>query len=144
MISTVSSTLENAQAEIQIRDLIAAHTQAICEKNLAQIMSHYATNVVIFDVKPPLVLNGIDACRQMWQTCLPYMPEMTSMEQTEMTINVSGDLALAHWLSQFQGIDPKHPAAQTRMRMTAACQRSATGWQIVHEHISVPIGDSCA
>ncbi|MBE9138239.1 nuclear transport factor 2 family protein [Nodosilinea sp. LEGE 07088] len=144
MITTTPKT----QSETQIRQLIEAHTRAICTKDLEGIVAHYDPQVVIFDVKPPLTLNGIDACRQMWGTCLPYMPEMTGIEQAEMTITVSGDLALAHWLSHFEGVVPDHPAAQLRMRMTAACQRSETGWQIIHEHVSVPMSfegsDDCA
>lgn len=141
MIATIN------RAETEVRQLIAAQTQAICNKDLDQILAYYAPNIVIFDVKPPLILNGFDACRQMWETCLPYMPEMTDIEQTEMTITISGDLAVAHWLSRFEGVAADHPAAQLQMRMTAACQRSETGWQIVHEHISIPMAfgsDDCA
>ncbi len=133
------TTLPETQNETQIRQFIETHTRAICTKDLEGILAHYAPNIVIFDVKPPLTLNGIDDCRQMWQTCLPYMPDMTGIDQTEMTITVSGDLALAHWLSHFEGVAPDHPAAQLWMRITAACQRRETSWQIVHEHISVPM-----
>lgn len=60
----ITTTAKNP-SETQIRQFIEAHTHAICTKDLEGIMAHYAPNVVIFDVKPPLALNGIDACRQM-------------------------------------------------------------------------------
>lgn len=128
----------HTKAEAQIRQLIADHTQAICDKNLDQIMAHYAPEIVLFDMKPPLALNGIEACRHMWETCLPYMPPLSGMEQQAVKITVSGDLALAHWVSRFTGIAPDHPAAQMWLRMTAGCQRYGDGWQIIHEHVSVP------
>jgi ketosteroid isomerase-like protein len=126
------------QDEAQIRQLIANQSQAICDKNLDQIMANYAPDIAIFDMTPPLALRGIDACRHMWETSLPYMPTSFSMEQQELSITVSGDLALAHWVSRFTGIEPDHPAAQMWLRITAACQRHEDGWQIIHEHVSVP------
>ena len=131
-------TMTMAQSETQIRQLIDDHTRAICTKNLDQIMAHYAPNIVLFDMKPPLALNGIDACRQMWETCLPCMPAISGTEQRELRITISGDLALAHWISRFTGIEPDHPSAQMWLRLTAACQRNGDEWQIVHEHVSIP------
>lgn len=133
---TMTST--NTRAEAQIRQLIEDHTRAICDKNLDQIMAHYAADIVLFDMKPPLALRGKEECRRMWETCLPYMPSISGMEQQEVSITVSGDLALAHWISRFTGIEPDHPAAQMWLRITAACQREGDRWQIIHEHVSVP------
>ncbi|HTL89261.1 MAG TPA: hypothetical protein VL134_07660, partial [Leptolyngbya sp.] len=42
-----------ASQEAQIRQLIAAQQQAICAKDIDQIMSCYAAEVMLFDVKPP-------------------------------------------------------------------------------------------
>ena len=39
--------------EAQIRQLIADQASATCVKDLDRIMAHYATDVIIFDVKPP-------------------------------------------------------------------------------------------
>ncbi|MBE9109061.1 nuclear transport factor 2 family protein [Nodosilinea sp. LEGE 07298] len=143
----MTATTIDTKAEAQILHLIEAHAQAICDKNLDQIMAHYAPEIVIFDMKPPLTLNGIAACRQMWETSMPYMPTISGMDQQELSITISGDLALAHWVSRFVGIAPDHPAAQMCLRITAACQRHQDEWQIIHEHISVPFasesGEDC-
>lgn len=144
----MTTTTTQTQCEIEIRQLIEAHTHAICAKDLERIMAHYAPEIVIFDMKPPLALNGIDACRQMWETSLPYMPTISGMEQQEVETVVSDDLAVAHWISRFTGLDPDHPAAKMWLRITAACQRHQDGWQIIHEHVSIPFapesGGDCA
>ncbi|MGG6238791.1 YybH family protein [Nodosilinea sp. AN01ver1] len=133
---TVTST--QTRAEAQIQQLIDDHTRAICAKNLDQIMAHYAPDVVVFDMKPPLALRGVEDCRRMWETSLPHMPTISGMEQQAVNITVSGDLALVHWVSRFVGLAPEHPAAQMWLRITAGCQRYGDTWQIVHEHVSVP------
>ncbi len=138
MTTTTPEAATQIQAETQIRHLMDDHIRAICAKNLNQIMAHYAPEIVIFDMKPPLALRGIDDCRQMWATSLPYMPTTSGMETQSVSITTSGDLALAHWVARFTGLEPDHPAAQMWLRVTAGCQRQGEQWHIIHEHVSVP------
>lgn len=135
---TMTTATTKTQNEAQIRQLITNQTRAICAKALDQIMAHYALDIVIFDVKPPFQVRGLEACRHLWETSLPCMPTSSGTEMQDLNINVSGDLAIAHWMSHFTGIDSDHPAAQMWLRITAGCQRSQDGWQIIHEHVSVP------
>ncbi|MEA5504020.1 nuclear transport factor 2 family protein [Halotia wernerae UHCC 0503] len=133
---TTKSTITSNEA--QIRQLIADQQSATCAKDIDQIMSRYATGVIIFDVKPPFQIKGKDTFRRVWSECLPYFPDSFEIETRDLNITVSDDLAVAHWLSHFTGMEPDHPAMQTWMRITAVCQRHQGEWQILHEHISVP------
>ncbi|MBD2259370.1 SgcJ/EcaC family oxidoreductase [Pseudanabaena sp. FACHB-2040] len=137
MTSPTTATITRDEA--QIRQLITEQASAICAKNLDQIMAPYSPDVVLFDVKPPLQLKGVTALRQMWETCLPCMPNASGTETQDLSITISGDLALAHWISHFTGIDADHPAAQMRFRITVGYQKHEGHWQIVHEHCSVPL-----
>ena len=123
--------------DAQIRQLIAAQQRAICAKDVDQIMSHYATDIILFDVKPPFQTKGKDAVRQVWKDCLLYFPASSEMETRDLTITVNDDLAASHWLFRFKG-EQDHPAMQMWMRATAVCQKNQDNWQILHEHISVP------
>lgn len=120
-----------------IRQLIADQQQAICAKNVDQIMSRYAAEVILFDVKPPFQTQGKAAVRQVWEECLPYFPDAFEIETRDLSVTVSEDLAVAHWLFRFTG-EQDHPAMQTWMRVTAVCQKNQGEWQILHEHLSVP------
>ncbi|AFY91171.1 YciI family protein [Chroococcidiopsis thermalis] len=133
------TTAENIQTtnKAQIRQLIAEQQRAICAKDVDRIMSRYATDVILFDVKPPFQTKGKDAVRQLWSDCLPYFPDVFEMETLDLTIAVNNDLGVAHWLFRFTG-EQDHPAMQTWMRATAVCQKERGNWQILHEHISVP------
>ena len=123
--------------EAQIRQLISDQQRAICTKDVDQIMSHYANEVILFDVKPPFQTKGKDAVRQIWEDCLPYFPASFEMETRDLTIAVNDNLATAHWLFHFKG-EQDHPAMQMWMRATAVYQKDQGDWQILHEHISVP------
>ncbi|MBW4421583.1 MAG: nuclear transport factor 2 family protein [Myxacorys californica WJT36-NPBG1] len=132
---TTANTITSNEA--QIRQLIAAQQRAICTKNVEQIMSRYATEVIIFDVKPPFQIQGKAAVRQMWEDCLPYFPDAFEIDTRDLTIAVNDTLAVAHWLFRLTGMED-HPAIQTWMRVTAVCQKNQGEWQILHEHLSVP------
>lgn len=138
---TTTNTITTNEAEI--RQLIADQQQAICTKDLNQIMSRYAIEAVIFDVQPPFQTKGKDAIRQLWEDCLPYFPNSFGMETRDLSITVNDDLATAHWLFHFTG-EQDHPAMQMWMRATAVCQKREGNWQILHEHISVPFDPSNA
>ncbi len=124
--------------EAQIRQLIADVATAICAKDLDQIMAHYACDVIFFDVKPPFQTRGADAFRRTLEACLPYFPDSFGTETRDLSVIVSDELALAHWLWRFTGKDKDHPAMQTWMRDTLGCRRTQGRWQIVHEHCSLP------
>jgi ketosteroid isomerase-like protein len=123
--------------EAQIRQLIADQQHAICTKNVDQIMFRYATDIILFDVKPPFQTHGKDAVRRVWEECLPYFPDSFAMETRDLTITMNDNLAVAHWLFRFTG-PADHPAMQTWMRVTAVCQNNQGDWQILHEHLSIP------
>lgn len=134
-MTTGSTIIHN---EAQIRQLIADQQSAICTKDVDQIMSHYASKVIVFDVKPPFQTQGKEAFRRVWEECLPCFPDSFEIETRDLNITVSGDLAFAHWLFRFTEMEQDHPAMQTWMRITAAYQKNQGKWQILHEHLSVP------
>ena len=129
---------ESARDKAQLQQLIADQMRAICAKDLDRLMNHYAADVVVFDVKPPFQAKGADALRRMWETCLARFPDSFHAEMRDLSVTVSGDVALAHWLWRFIGKEKNHFATQTWMRGTAGYRRHQGIWQIVHEHASAP------
>ena len=139
---TTANTISTQEAEI--RQLVAAQQWAISTKNVEQIMSRYANEIVIFDVKPPFQTKGKEAVRQLWEDCLPFFPDASEMETRDLTITTNDEIATAHWLFRFKG-EQDHPAMQMWMRATVVCQKKQQGtWQILHEHISMPFNPSNA
>ena len=77
---------ETAQSrdEAQLRQLIAEQTSAICAKDLDRLMTHYAADAVVFDVKPPHRLPGPAAIRRVWEECLPHFPAKFKSEHHDL------------------------------------------------------------
>lgn len=124
----------HANGEAQIRDLIADQQSAVCAKDIDRIMARYAAEVMVFNVKPQFQIRGARDWRQVWESSLGQFPASFGIETRDLTITVSGDLALAHCCLRFTGI----PAASSWIRDTAVYKRTHGKWQIVHEHCSVP------
>lgn len=138
MITGIVETCDAAQ----IRRCIADRNRAICAKDLDQIMSSYAPDVIFFDVKPPFQTQGVDAVRQIWERCLLYLPDSFQIEVRDFEITVIGDLAIAHGFFRLTDMAtddaPIHSAIQAWKCGTVGYQRYQGEWKITHEHASIP------
>ena len=45
--------------------------QALCVKDVDRIMSHYASDIVLFDLAPPLQYKGTNVYTENWQAWFP-------------------------------------------------------------------------
>jgi ketosteroid isomerase-like protein len=132
---TTEPTKRSDEAEIQV--LLEGLNNAVCAKDVDRIMVHYATDAVVFDVKPPFQTKGADAWRRTWEECLPYFPDSFGIETRDLKINTSGDLGFVHRLWIPTGVPEDHPA-RAWLRNTIVCKRNHGRWKIVHDHWSVP------
>lgn len=124
--------------EAQIRSLIAEVHRALCAKDMDRVMSWYAADAILFDAKPPHQTRGKAAWRATWEECLPYFPDSFGIETRDLRVVVGGELAFAHWLLRFTGMETAHGADQPWVRITGGYRKSSGRWEIVHEHSSVP------
>lgn len=88
------------------------------------------------DLAPPLVRRGIDqAATQKW---LDGWDGPVELLTRDLVIEADGDLALCHGLQHTRARTPWGEEAVWWSRITIALARTKDGWQIVHEHSSVP------
>jgi len=66
-------TAKNSKAtdQAQIRQIMDNCVEAVRSKDVDGIMSHYATDIVVFDLAPPLQYRGADECRKNWEAWFP-------------------------------------------------------------------------
>ena len=124
----------NSPDDAEIKRLIAELQQAVGAKNIDGIMSHYAADVVVFNLKPPYQIREMAKWREVWEMSLAHFPASFGTETRDMAITVSGELAFARYLLSFTGL----PGSQTWIRVTTIYKRNDGKWLIVHEHNSVP------
>ena len=113
---------------------IADWTSALRAKALDRLLSHYAADVTVFDVKPLFQTTGAAAWRATWEACLSYFPVFLSDGGAGMSVLSPVGMSRSPTDSGVTGMAKDHPAMQMWMRATVGSQRLWYGrWQIVPE-----------
>lgn len=136
--------MSDKQAEAEIRAHFADWAKAVQNQDLEAIVAHYAPDIVAYDAVLALRFEGLEAYRGHWQACLEFCQGPHLFEFHDLTVEASGDLAFCHALVRCGGAGPDGEVKSGWMRMTACLRRGADGWQVVHEHYSLPFDmESC-
>jgi ketosteroid isomerase-like protein len=122
----------------EVQKVIESFFAALSSHDIKRMMSHYAPDVVIFDVKLPFQNKGAITLKHTWEAALPFFPKVFGVEIRDLSIHASDTVALSHFLFRFTGEEKDHPAMQTWMRATGGYKKQQGKWKIVHEHCSLP------
>jgi uncharacterized protein (TIGR02246 family) len=125
--------------ENEIRRVFAEFEEAMRAKDINRLMSFYATDLIAFDMIPPLRFIGRDQYKKSWEKGFDMMQGTWDFEQRDLNIQVSGDLAFCHALNHAIGKLKDGESMDSWMRWTCCLRKIDGRWQIVHEHNSVPI-----
>lgn len=107
-------------------------------KDLDALRELYAPDVVSFDVEPPLQHVGVDAKLKNWAKVFAIF-ETVDYELRDLTVTVSGDLAVGHGFGRVSGTLPGGKAVEGMwVRGTFVLRETGDGWVIVHDQASVP------
>jgi uncharacterized protein (TIGR02246 family) len=128
----------NAKDIEAIERLVSDWSRAVESKDAEKIVANYGPDTVLFDAIPPARTIGAREIGRIWAQCLPYFPEKFKSEHKDLTIHVDGDLAVVYGLHHFVPEPADHPSGATWMRMTVVLRRQVSGWQVIHEHVSIP------
>jgi ketosteroid isomerase-like protein len=120
--------------EQEIRQLVDAKHQAICRKDIGEIMRHYADDAVLFNVKPPYQIKNRKEWQAVWEAALAHFPASFGLETRDLRIMISDALATVHYLMRFTEL----PGSQSWVRTTVVYRKNHGASQIVHEHSSIP------
>jgi uncharacterized protein (TIGR02246 family) len=115
----------------QIRDLMNRWTADTTARDLDALMAPIADDVVSYEVDGEY--TGKPAVRQVCKSGLESTTEDITFTTTNLTVEASGDLAIA-W-----GTDHVSTAgADTESRSTRVFKRLDGHWQLIHQHLSYP------
>lgn len=102
-------------------------------------MSVYTTDVVSFDIEPPLQHVGAAAKRKNWERVFAAY-ERPNYEIRDLTIVVRDDLALAHSLNRLSGTLKGGTTTAGFWVRATMCFRKVNGhWFVAHDHASAPL-----
>ena len=122
-----------------VRALFDSRSEAIWMKDIDRLMSLYSSDIVYFDLVPPLQYTGSAALRDRFLDWFDGFDGSIGQELRDVNISVSGDIAMAHMLIRATGTQKSGREVGFWVRATDACQRSRYGWLITHEHVSLPV-----
>ena len=135
---TMTIEEDKTKNESAIRELISGFVKAIRAKDIDEVMSVFAPEVVSFDLGPPLEHGGGETFMKLWQELFESYQSPTDYEVRDLSITVGDDVAFSHSLNRIGGTMKNGQKTDRWLRWTA-CYRKANGkWLIVHEHVSVP------
>ena len=127
--------LEN---EGEIFERIESLAEAIRYKNVDHVMSHYAPDVLAFDVQPPLEVRGVAAYRKNFEKWFASMAGRIAFEMSGVHISADDNHAYSHCLSHVTGARTGGGRADYWVRITSAWRKMHGEWVVAHEHISMP------
>jgi ketosteroid isomerase-like protein len=124
-------------AEAIIRQRIQDYVTAIRAKDLDGVMRFFASDLVSFDLAPPLRYFGADKKREEWQKAFTAFRSI-SYEIRDLDVTTDGGLAIVRGLNHFTGTPATGPITDVWVRWTACFRQIDGAWKIVHDHVSVP------
>jgi ketosteroid isomerase-like protein len=96
-------------------------------------MQHIAPEIVSYEHGGKLQYVGIDDVREVCQRGLHSSPAQIDFDIPDLTIRVSGNLAVTWGLDRIVA-----DAVESRSRGTRIFERRDGEWQMIHQHLSVP------
>jgi ketosteroid isomerase-like protein len=124
--------------EPQIRKLADDWANAVRAKNIDALMSHYAPEVVVFNIAPPLQDTGAEVNRRSWQGWFDSFSGPIGYEIRDLNIVASDDVGFCHSLNHITGTRKDGGRADSWVRVTACLRRIGSKWLVTHEHVSMP------
>jgi uncharacterized protein (TIGR02246 family) len=132
------TTLKRPRTDTSLRDRLESLAQAIRNKDIDAIMAHYAPDVVVFDVLPPLDTKGADNYRKNFERWFETMPGPIGYEMSDLHISQSESHAFCHFLGQVKATKKDGEKTEYAVRVTSCLQKANGQWLVAHEHVSIP------
>lgn len=124
--------------EAEIRRQVDRIVEALRAKDLDGLERLYATDVVSFDVEPPLQHVGVAAKSKNWAKVFELFHEV-DYEVRDLTLAVGDDVAFGHGFGRLSGTLRNGTATNGMwVRATFGFRKVDGRWLIAHDQVSVP------
>jgi len=132
------TTQRRMQEDASVRERVETLAQAIRDKDVDALMTHYAPDVIVYDVMPPLDVQGAAAYRKNFERWFASMEGPIGYEMTDMRLSMSESHAMCHCKSHITGTRKNGEKADYWVRVTTFLQQANGQWLVGHEHVSMP------
>jgi ketosteroid isomerase-like protein len=126
-------------SEAQIRAIIDERIAALRERDAGRLAGVYATEIVKFDLAPPLQDTGpVVTEPAYWRPWLESWAGPITLDVTELDIATGSGVAFCHSLNRLRGTKTDGGHEDLWFRATLGLRKTGDGWKITHEHNSTP------
>ncbi|MEU9833848.1 SgcJ/EcaC family oxidoreductase [Streptosporangium sp. NPDC048047] len=124
--------------EAGIRRRIDEIIEGLRAKDLEALRRLYTTDVVSFDVEPPLQHVGVDAKLKNWANVFAFFQDV-DYEVRDLAFTMGDDVAFGHGFGRLSGTLKDGTATSGMWVRATFCFRKVDGrWLIAHDQVSVP------
>jgi ketosteroid isomerase-like protein len=131
-----------ASIAIVLRRRIDDIAQAIRDKDVDQLLTFYAPDVTVFDLRPPLDVRGVSAYRKNFDQWFASFEGPLDFEVHNLRVVPGDGAAFCHYLALVSGARPGGRASGYWIRGTTCFERRDGEWLVSHEHLSMPASTS--
>ncbi|MEN5072670.1 nuclear transport factor 2 family protein [Isoptericola cucumis] len=125
--------------ENPLRHLVGAITEGLRARDLEALRRLYTPDVVSFDMEPPLQHAGVDAKLENWARVFAAFQEV-GYEVRDLAFAVDEHVAWGHGFGRLSGtLRDGTTTPGMWVRVTFGFRRTAEGWRIAHDQVSVPL-----
>ena len=124
--------------EAQIESIIDDYAEALRNKDADRCVSHYADDILQFDLAPPLEYRGKETARQNLGEWFKTFAGPIGVETRDLKISSGADTAFAHFFNHISGTSTNGQANDHWVRVTIGFRKTDGQWLVTHEHVSVP------
>lgn len=136
---TKARTEASISGEALIRALVEDRIAALRDKDAARLAAAYAPEIVKFDLAPPLQATGPRIAEPAyWRPWLDSWTGPITLDVTELSVTVSGNIAFCHSLNRMRGTKSDGGQQDLWFRATLGLRKAGRVWKIAHEHTSTP------
>lgn len=132
----MSATGVGTKDEAAIHDLIQQWAKAVRNKDIDGILAHHSTDILMFDVPPPIQSKGIDAYKKTWDLFFDWSRDEPAFDIQEINVTAGNDVAFVTALMRCAGKSPNE--SQLDFRLTVGLRKIDGQWIVTHEHHSIP------
>jgi len=124
--------------EAAIGDLIENWARAVRMKDLQGILAKHSSEILMFDVPPPIQSKGIEAYKKTWDVFFSSFQDSGVFNIEEMTITAGDDVAFVTAIMRCAGTEANGEKVELQFRLTVGLCKVHGRWIVKHEHHSVP------
>jgi uncharacterized protein (TIGR02246 family) len=121
-----------------IRKLVESWAAAVRRRDFGGILQNHSSDIVMFDVPPPLQSQGIEAYKKSWDLFFSWSSDPVPFDITEMSVTAGGDVAFVVATMRCAEPGANGEPKGLDFRLTVGLRKIDGRWTITHEHHSVP------